>query len=143
MKSSMIATCMMLLMLMLGGCNRSGLDSKVWKFSGSDVKRGIDHYYSKPSVKKIGEGIYVVVTKAVPAKGKMAVEEATNVKGAAAVVTTMELGCRDKYVRIMEKDYQDKDGISQKVEKEKESMDSVRPVTKDMALYGMYQDICK
>jgi len=128
---------------LLAGCNKSGLDSKVWKFSGSDAKRGIDHYYSKPSVKKVGEGVFTVTTKAVPSKGKKAVEEATNVKNAHAVVTTMEVGCRDKYVRILVKDYQDRDGISLKVEKEEMSMDSVRPVTRDMALYTMHQEVCR
>lgn len=131
-----------MIIFVLAGCNRSGLDRKVWKFSGSDVTRGIDHYYSKPSVKKVGEGVFTVTTKAVPIKGEKAVEEATNVKNAYAVVTTMEVGCKDKYVRVMEKDYQDKDGISLKVEKDELSMDSVRPVTPEMSLYGMFQDLC-
>ena len=130
-------------LLSVAGCSRSGLDSKTWKLSGSDVKRGIDHYYSKPSVKMVGEGVFTVTTKAVPAKGKKAVEDATNVKNAYAVVTTMEVGCKDKYVRVMVKDYQDAGGISLKVEKDEMSMDSVRPVTKDMALFSMYQDICR
>lgn len=129
--------------LTLAGCNRSGLDSKVWKFSGKDAKRGIDHYYSKPSVKKIGEGVFTVITKVVPAKDKKAVEEATGIKNAYSVATTFELGCKDKYVRVMAKDYLDKDGISLKVEKEEMSMDSVRPVTPEMALYGMYQELCR
>lgn len=132
-----------LVMLALAGCDRSGLDSKIWKFSGSDAKRGIDHYYSKPSVKKVGEGGFTVTTKAVPTKGKKAVEEATNVKNAYAVVTTMEVGCKDKFVRVMVKDYQDKDGISLKVEKDEMSMDAVRPVTPEMSLYKMYQEICR
>lgn len=130
-------------MVVLSGCNRSGLDSKVWKFSGNDAKRGIDHYYSKPSVKKVGEGVFTVTTKAVPTKGKKSVEEATGIKNAHAVVTTMEVGCKDKYVRIMMKDYQDRDGISLKVEKEEMSMDSVRPVNPEMALYKMHQEICR
>ena len=127
----------------LAGCNRSGLDGNVWKFSGSDVKRGIDHYYSIPSVKKAGEGIFMVTTKVVPSKGKKAVEEATNVKNAYAVATIMEVGCKDKYVRVMEKDYQDKDGISLKVEKDEMTMDSVRTVTKDMPIFTMYQEVCR
>jgi hypothetical protein len=134
---------MMFVVLTAAGCDRKGLDSKIWKFSGSDVKRGIDHYYSLPSVKKIGEGVFTVTTKAVPAKGKKAVEEATSVKNAYAVATTMELGCKDKYVRIMVKDYQDKDGISLKVEKDEMLMDSVRPVTREMALYKMYEEVCR
>jgi len=128
---------------LMAACNRSGLDSKVWKFSGSDAKRGIDHYYSKPSVKKVGEGVFTVTTKAIPAKGKKAVEEATSVQKAYAVVTTMEVGCKDKYVRVMVKDYQDRDGISLKVEKDEMSMDSVRPVTREMALFTMHQEICR
>ena len=143
MKKMIVRSSLLVAVIMISGCNRSGLDSKVWKFSGSDVKRGIDHYYSKPSVKKVGEGFFTVTTKAVPTKGTKAVEEATDVKNAYAVATTFELGCKDKYVRVRVKDYQDKDGISLKVEKEEASMDSVRPVTPEMALYGMYQDLCK
>jgi len=143
MKKMIVMLSLLIAAIMISGCNRNGLDSKVWKFSGRDVKRGIDHYYSKPSVKKVGEGVFTVTTKAVPTKGKKAVEEATNVKNAYAVATTFELGCKDKYVRLMVKDYQDKDGISVKVEKEEMSMDSVRPVTPEMSLFGMYQDLCK
>lgn len=143
MKKMAVRLSLLVAALTIAGCNRGGLDSKVWKFSGTDAKRGIDHYYSKPSVKKIGEGVFTVTTKAVPTKGKKAVEEATNVKNAYAVATTMELGCKDKYVRLLVKDYQDKAGISLKVEKEEMSMDSVRPVTPEMSLYGMYQDLCK
>jgi len=85
----------------------------------------------------------MVTTKAVPSKGKKAVEEATNVKNAYAVATIMEVGCKDKYVRVMEKDYQDKDGISLKVEKDEMTMDSVRTVTKDMPIFTMYQEVCR
>ena len=143
MKKVIVRSSLLVAVIMIAGCNRNGLDNKVWKFSGSDAKRGIDHYYSKPSVKKIGEGVFTVTTKAVPTKGNKAVEEATNVKNIYAVATTFELGCKDKYVRLLVKDYQDKDGMSLKVEKEEMSMDSVRPVTPEMSLYGMYQDLCK
>lgn len=143
MKKMAVRLSLLVAALTIVGCNRNGLDSKVWKLSGTDAKRGIDHYYSRPSVKKIGEGVFTVTTKAVPTKGKKAVEEATNVKNAFAVATTFELGCKDKYVRLLVKDYQDKDGISLKVEKEEMSMDSVRPVTPEMSLYGMYQEICR
>lgn len=143
MKKMAVRLSLLVAALTIAGCNRSGLDSKVWKFSGTDAKRGIDHYYSKPSVKKIGEGVFTVTAKAVPTKGEKAVEEATNVKNAYAVATIMEVGCKDTYVRVMEKDYQDKDGISLKVEKDEISMDSVRAVTKDMPIFTMYQEVCR
>jgi hypothetical protein len=143
MKKMAVRLSLLVAALTIAGCNRSGLDSNVWKFSGTDAKRGIDHYYSKPSVKKVGEGVFSVTTKAVPTKGEKAVEEATNMKNVYAVATIMEVGCKDKYVRVMEKDYQDKDGISLKVEKDEMSMDSVRSVTKDMPIFTMYQEVCR
>ena len=91
MKKMFVSLHLLVAVLMISGCNRNGLDSNIWKFSGSDAKRGIDHYYSKPSVKKIGEGVFTVTTKAIPTKGKKAVEEATRVKNAYAVATTSTL----------------------------------------------------
>jgi len=129
--------------LILTGCDRSGLDTKIWQFSGSDIKRGIDHYYSKPSVKKTGEGMFTVTTRGVPKINKKAVEEATNVKNAYDFEVVFEVGCKDKFVRVISKDYRDRDGISLKVEKEEMKMDAVRPITPELPIYRMYKDLCK
>lgn len=131
------------LTLLMTGCDNSGLDKNIWKFSGSDIKRGIDHYYSKPSVKKVGEGVFTVTTRGVPKNDGKAVEKATNVKNAHDFDVKMEVGCKDKYVRVISKDYRDRDGISLLVEKEEMKMDAVREITEDMPIYRMYQELCR
>ena len=129
-------------MLVLAACDRSGLDRKIWEFSGSDLKRGIEHYYSKPSVKKVGDGVVAVVTRGI-SKEERGVEQATGVKGAHDFEVKMEVACKDKLVRVVSKDYRDKDGISLLVENDGMNMDAVRPITPDMPLYKMYEDICR
>jgi hypothetical protein len=129
-------------LIVCGGCSRSDIDEKVWKFSGTDKNRGIDHYYSPKSVSRPGKDLVRVKTKGVPHKDKKAVETSTGVKGAYSFEVDFEMSCAEKYVRVLGKEYLDEKGNSLKKEKDEDKVDTFRPMDPAMPLYGCFKDLC-
>lgn len=126
--------------LMAGCGNRAG---EGWEKSGSDVKRGIDHYYLKSSVKPLDKGCVRVKTKLIPKKGDKAVEEATNVKNVFAIEVEGVIYCDDSAFMVLSKEYFDKQGISLKTEKDGGNMEAVVKIKQGEALHPMIQKVCK
>lgn len=129
-------------LLVCGGCSRSDIDENVWKYSGTDKNRGIDHYYNPKSVTRPGKDLVRVRTKGVPHKDKKAVETSTGIKGAHSFEVDFELSCAEKYVRVIGKEYLDDKGTLLLKENDEGKMDTYRPVDPSMPLYGCFKDLC-
>lgn len=139
--SLLLAAIVALCCLAVSGCgNRPG---KGWKKSGTDKKRGIDHYYLQPSVKVLDKGCIRVKTKLLPSKGNEAVEKSTNVPKAFSVEVQGVIYCDESSFMVLSKEYLDKQGISLKIEKDGGNMEAVVKIKPDQALYPMIQQVCK
>lgn len=114
-----------------------------WKKSGSDEKRGIDHFYLKSSLKPLDKGAIGVKTKLLPHKGDEAVAKATNVEKAYSVEVEGVIQCDNSSFMVLSKEYLDKQGISLKIEKDGGNMEAVVKIKPGQALYPMVQDVCK
>lgn len=125
----------------VSGCgNKAG---EGWKKSGSDVNRGIDHYYLKSSIKPLDKGCVRVKTKLIPSKGDKAVAKATGVEKTFSVVVEGVIYCDDSAFMVLSKEYLDKQGISLKLEKDGGNMEAVVKIKPGEALYPMIQQVCK
>lgn len=134
-------TCVGTALFIVSGCGNSPGDG--WKKSGTDTKRGIDHYYFKASVKPLDRAAVRVKTKLVPHKGDEAVEKATKVPKTFSVDVEAVIYCEETSLMVLSKEYLDKQGISLKIEKDGGNMASVVKIKSGEALYPMIQDVCK
>lgn len=127
--------------ILLAGCSNN--PGEGWEKSGSDVKRGIDHYYLKKSVKPLDPRCIRVKTKLIPHKGDTAVAKAVNMDKAYAIETEGVIYCQDSAFMVLSKEYFDKQGISLKVEKDGGNMQAVVDIKAGTPLYPMVQQVCK
>jgi len=136
-----VAVVSLVTLVFMAGCgNKAG---EGWEKSGTDVKRGIDHYYLKSSLKPLDKGCIRVKTKLLPTKGDAAVEKAVNMPKVYSIVVEGVVYCDDTAFMVLSKEYLDKQGITLKVEKDGGNMEAVVKIKKGEALHPMIQQVCK
>lgn len=134
-------SCLAAACFMFSGC--SNTPGGEWEKSGSDVNRGIDHYYLKSSVKPLDKGAIRVKTRLQPHKGDEAVAKATNVEKAYSVEVEGVIHCDGSSFMVLTKEYLDKQGISLRIERDGGNMEALVEIKQGQALYPMVQELCK
>lgn len=141
--SRVVFSLMIIILLVISlGCERQKIDTKVWRYSGTDINRDIEHYYNAKEINRLSNDIAIIKTRGVYHKDKNAVEHATGVKNALYFETKMEMNCSGKYVRVMLIEYIDRNGSVIKRDELEKQTDTIRPINEKMPLYKAYMDIC-